>query len=122
MTSCAARTVHGDLSMRLEHDEWHAPLQTAGCFVTWCLIGSDSCKANIRPQPNHVLWHGKHGVLSHHSDVAVDCKAHSKPHPDAIAEGDVGDWAVDNVTHQAVFCLKDLQCSSMLSTQMLHDP
>ena len=120
MTSCAACIVHGDLSMRLEHCEWPAPLQTAGCLITWCLIGSHSSEANIRPQPNHVLWHGEHGVLSHHSDVAVDCKAHSKPHPDAIAEGDVGDWAVDNVTHQDVLCLKYLQRRSVALMQVLH--
>jgi len=76
---------------------------------TWSIVGSHPGKSNIRPQPNHVLWHGKHGVLSHHSDVTMHCKADSKAHPDSIAEGDVGDGAVDNVTHQAVLSLKDLQ-------------
>ena len=85
---------------------------------TWSFGGSNPSKTNIRPQPNHVFWHGKHGVLSHHPDVTMHCKADSEAHPDSIAEGDVGDGAVDNVTHQAVLSLKDLQHRHDVSTML----
>ena len=76
---------------------------------TRSIVGSDSGKANIWPQANHILWHGKCGVLSDNPDVAVHSKAHPKAHPDPIADGDVGKWTSDNVTHQAVLCLEDLK-------------
>lgn len=96
---------------------------------TRSIVGSNSGKANIWPQANHILWHGKCGVLSDNPDVAMHSKAHSKTHPDPIADGDVGKWTSDNVTHQAVLCLEDLRhahaCSALTASveyEQVHMP
>ena len=96
---------------------WDCGCVAVSCRLTARGVGINPSKAHIWPQANHVLRHGKCGVLGNHPDVTMNSKAYPKPHPDAIAEGDVGYWAVDDVTHQAVLCLKHLQKTQHVAAQ-----
>ena len=52
--------------------------------LTWhacCQVG----KAHIWEQANAALWHGKHSVLRHYSDVPMR-RLHPKSHPHAMTQ------------------------------------